>query len=51
MENLDLKELNIKEISGIEMREINGGVIIETMLGIAVGWALGRLVRKLFSGE
>ncbi len=47
MKNLDIKRMNLKEMDTLEMKEINGGVILETLLGIAIGWLLGRLLKKL----
>ncbi len=45
MKNLNIKKLDLEEMDILEMKEINGGVVLEVLLGVFVGWLLAKIVK------
>lgn len=43
------KKIQFEDLCEDELKTIEGGIILEVCLGIAVGYACGRLIRSIFT--
>lgn len=42
----DFQAYNLVELDSLEMKETNGGILLELLIGAAVGWLIYELTHK-----